>query len=256
MQMMVYKINRIKKIIKKIPIAFTRNHKYDIETRRIIKRICKEDSNCIDIGTHEGEILDVFLKQSPKGRHFGFEPLPHLYEFLLKKYEKLSNVTVYDCALSNLEGVTEFNYVISNPAYSGIRKRLYDRKNEKDTKITVKKQLLDNVLPSGLPIAVIKADVEGGEMDVLEGAVRTIGKYSPIIIFEFGIGGSDIYGATPEKLYNFFTGFDYKIFLLHDFLKQNESLTLSDFEKQFYDKLNYYFIATKSLASKSSEEKR
>jgi phenolic acid decarboxylase len=53
-----------KKILKRISIPFSKNHRYDIETRKIIKRICNENSNCIDVGTHEGEILDMFLKQS------------------------------------------------------------------------------------------------------------------------------------------------------------------------------------------------
>lgn len=243
---MIDYLKRLKKIGKKIPIPLTKNHKYDIETRRIIKGLCSESSNCIDIGTHEGEILDIFLKQSPKGRHFGFEPLPYLNKLLKKKYTNFKNVSLYDVALSNSEGVSVFNYVISNPAYSGLKKRVYDRKDEKDTQIIVKKELLDNVLPPDLPITMIKADVEGGEMDVFEGAIKTIAKYKPAIIFEFGIGGSDIYGATPEKLYHFFTQFEYKIFLLHDFLKQNKPLTLSDFKNQFYSKLNYYFIASKN----------
>jgi len=81
----------------------------------------------------------MFLKQSPKGLYFGFEPLPHLYKFLVGKYNNYQNVHIYDFALSNSEGFSKFNYVISNPAYSGIKKRIYDGKNEKDIQITVKK---------------------------------------------------------------------------------------------------------------------
>jgi len=234
---------KIKKVLKRIPFPFSKNHQYDIETRKIIKRICNENSNCIDVGTHEGEILDMFLKQSPKGSHFGFEPLPHLYKFLIRKYKNLQNVHIYDFAISNSEGFSEFNYVDSNPAYSGLKKRIYDRKNETDIQITVKKQLLDNIIPQNVPIAMIKADVEGGEMDVLKGAVKTLIKYKPALIFEFGIGGSDVYGVTPEELYNFLAQFNYKLFLLNDFLKNRQPLTIQSFKNQFYNKINYYFFA-------------
>jgi len=80
-------------------------------------------------------------------------------------------------------------------------------------------------------------------MDVFEGSVKTISKHKPAILFEFGIGGSDVYGVTPEKLFKFFTQFNYNIFLLHDFLKNRRPLSIEDFKNQFYDKINYYFLA-------------
>lgn len=233
----------IKKILKRIPIAFSKNHRYDLETRKIIRRICNHDSNCIDVGTHEGEILDIFLKYSPEGTHFAFEPLPYLYQYLTKKYNKSKKVHVYDFALSNSEGPSEFNYVVSNPAYSGLKKRMYDRKNERDTKIEVRKQLLDNIVPPDVSIAMIKLDVEGGEMDVLQGAVKTLMRNKPALLFEFGIGGSDRYGATPEKLYEFLGKLNYNVFVLGDFLKNRNPLSIQDFKKQFYHKINYYFFA-------------
>ena len=233
----------IKKILKRIPVALSKNHKYDLETRKVIKRICKRDSNCVDVGTHEGEILDIFLKYSPEGTHFAFEPLPYLHKYLTRKYSKFKNVHVYDFALSNSEGRSEFNYVVSNPAYSGLKKRTYDRKNETDAKIEVKKQLLDNIVQSDVSIAMIKLDVEGGEMDVLQGAVKTLDRYKPVLLFEFGIGGSDIYGATPEKLYEFLGKFNYRVFVLADFLKNRNPLSIQDFKKQFYNQINYYFLA-------------
>jgi len=119
---------KIKKLLKRLPFAFTKNQKYDLQTKKIIRRICNKESNCIDVGTHEGEILDVFLKQSPKGFHFGFEPISDLYKYLIKKYSSFQNVCIYDLALSNTEGSSQFNFVVSNPAYSGIKKRVYDNK--------------------------------------------------------------------------------------------------------------------------------
>jgi len=234
---------KIKKLLKRLPFAFTKNQRYDLQTKKIIRRICNKESNCIDVGTHEGEMLDVFLKQSPKGFHLGFEPIPGLYKYLIKKYSSFQNVRIYDLALSNAEGSSEFNYVISNPAYSGIKKRVYDNKNETDTQIIVKKQLLDNIIPVDVRITLMKIDVEGGELDVLEGSIKTLAKYKPAILFEFGIGGSDIYSANPEKLFNFLTQFNYNIFVLEDFLKKRQPLTLQEFTNQFYGKINYYFLA-------------
>ncbi len=121
-------VHLLKQWIKKIPIAFTQNQRYDRQTFKVIKSVCRQDSNCIDIGCHKGEVMDIFLKYAPSGKHYGFEPIPNLFDFLLEKYEATS-VKVYDYALSNHSGMTSFNYVVSNPSYSGLKKRKYDKEN-------------------------------------------------------------------------------------------------------------------------------
>lgn len=67
-----------------------------------------------------------------------------------------------DVALSDAKGTSSFNYVISNPAYSGFVKRRYDRPHEADTTITVRTNLLDDLIDPGDHVSVIKVDVEGG----------------------------------------------------------------------------------------------
>jgi FkbM family methyltransferase len=233
-----------RKWIKKIsPFALSKNHYYDIITKKVIEKYCSSKSNCIDVGSHEGEILDMFLKIAPLGAHFAFEPIPYLFEKLLKKYLHLKNCHIYNNAISNSDGETTFNHVISNPAYSGIKKRNYDKKDEKDETITVTKKRLDDVIPHTLKIDFIKIDVEGGDFDVMLGAKKIITDSRPLIVFEFGIGGSDIYGATPDLLYRFMNEVGYKVSLLGQFLKKKPSLTLDEFNKEFINKMNYYFIA-------------
>src|SRR5213083_65495 len=46
----------------------------------ILRKTLRKDSNCIDVGAHVGEWLTQFLALAPRGRHFAFEPLPHLAE--------------------------------------------------------------------------------------------------------------------------------------------------------------------------------
>jgi FkbM family methyltransferase len=233
----------LKTILKKLPFDFTRNQRYDRLTKKIIRAKCTQSSCCIDVGTHRGEILDLFLKQSPAGHHFGFEPIPELYEYLGKKYEGVKNCSIYPVAVSDKKGSVSFNHVISNPAYSGIRKRRYDRAKERDVQITVATDTLDNIIPENQPVHLVKIDVEGAEMLVLQGASRILHAYKPLIIFEFGLGGSDVYGTTPEKLFPFLKKFGYDIFLLEAFLNNTAPLSLDELQDQFIHGRNYYFIA-------------
>lgn len=235
--------SRWKKLIKQLPIPLSRNHRYDLLTRRIVRRLMQPGSNCIDVGAHEGEVFDLFLKWAPQGRHFAFEPLPHLYEFLKKKYILFPDCIISPLALSSHTGTVAFNYVVSNPAYSGIKKRKYDRPHETDRQIEVETGRLDDQIPENVPIRLIKIDVEGGEMGVLEGATRILSQYHPTVIFEFGLGGSDVYGTTPEKIHAFFSAHGYRIYLLDHFLQHRPALTQEALHQQFYERKNYYFIA-------------
>jgi hypothetical protein len=40
----------IKKWVKSIPIAFTRNQQYDQQTQKIIAKVCHSTTNFIDVG--------------------------------------------------------------------------------------------------------------------------------------------------------------------------------------------------------------
>ncbi len=235
-------INGLKKLVKRSPIALSKNHLYDIQTRKIIKRL-RKNSNCIDVGCYKGEILDLILDAAPDGQHFGIEPLPIQYKMLSTKYERFSNCTVLNYAASDVKGESSFNYVISNPPYSGLLKRDYDRPEESDSTITVKTDLLDNLVPENLGIDFIKIDVEGAELLVLRGASELIAKNRPIVVFEHGLGASNYYDSTPDKIYDYFISRDMFVSNLSCFLKNRAYLSCEELEEQYFNKRNFYFVA-------------
>jgi hypothetical protein len=63
------------------------------------------------------------------------------------------------------------------------------------------------------------------------------------VIFEHGLGASDIYGTTPRQMFQFFESCGLRISIMRDWLKQKAPLTQAAFEEQFYSGKNYYFIA-------------
>lgn len=233
----------IKNIIKKIPIAFTQNQRYDKQSKQVISKVCEHNSNCIDIGAHKGEVLDIMLKYAPHGTHYAFEPIPPMVKALREKYQSNNHCKVYDYALSNNTGTATFNYVVSNPSYSGLIKRKYDRPNEEDTQIEVKTELLDNVIPADFVPALIKIDVEGGELLVLEGAVKTITTHKPTIIFEHGLGASDFYGSTPDKVFALLNSCGLRISTMQRWLANRPCLTENEFKEHYHKQKDYYFIA-------------
>jgi len=181
------------------------------------------------------------LAAAPQGRHFGFEPIPSMFESLKVRYA--GRAEILSVALSSTQGTSSFNHVVSNPAYSGLVKRSYDRPDEKDTTITVKTDLLDNVLPKDVQVDLMKIDVEGGELGVLQGAQETIRRCRPIIIFEHGLGASDHYGTRPEMVFALLDGLDMNVNLMSRWLGGERAFSKAEFKQQFETGRNYYFIA-------------
>lgn len=233
----------LKKWVKKIPVAFTKNQQYDQQTQQVIRRVCHSDTGFIDVGCHKGEVLDLVLKYAPAGKHYGFEPIPAMYDKLREKYAANPLCNISNVALSNENGTTTFNYVVSNPSYSGLRKRQYDRAGEQDTTITVTTQRLDDFLPSDYIPTLIKIDVEGAELLVLEGAVATLRRTRPVVIFEHGLGASEFYDATPDRIFELFESCNMQISLMERWLKGATPLSKEELKRQFHEKINYYFIA-------------
>jgi FkbM family methyltransferase len=216
------------------------NSRYDFETFQIIKQFLNKDSNTIDVGAHKGEILKRMITASPLGKHFAFEPLPELYKYLLNNFNK--NAVVFPYALSDVNGKSNFNYVTTNPAYSGLIKRKYDRpENDKIIEVEVRK--LDDIIPSECPVKFIKIDVEGAEFGVLKGGINILKKWKPLIIYEQGLGGSDIYGTEPNLFFDFMDNLGYKISLMEYYLLKKEPLSRDEYCHQFRKGYNYYFIA-------------
>jgi FkbM family methyltransferase len=222
-------------------VAARMNAAYDAQTVEVMRRCLRADSNCVDVGCHEGSILREMLRWAPAGSHYAFEPLPELYEGLLASFP---GVRVYPLALSDAAGEVSFQRVTSNLAYSGLKRRHYPSPDEAVEVITVKAELLDHVIPEGLSVALVKIDVEGAELQVLRGALRTIRRSRPFIIFEHGLGAADFYGTTPEEVYDLLTAqAGLRISLMEDWLAGRGPLSREQFCDQFQRSANFYFMA-------------
>ena len=234
--------NIVKTGFEMLHIDLTKNMQYDRLTKIVMKRELKMNSNCLDIGSHIGENLDIMLELAPDGVHQGFEPIPYLHDNLISKYG--SHTAIHRIALSNTNGETEFNVVRNAPAYSGLKRRSYQVANPDIEKIKVNTQRLDDLIPSDSRVDFVKIDVEGGEYDVLQGGIETFKRCKPVLIFEFGIGASDFYGTTPDQIYDLIVNqIGLNIYTLDDFIANDAPLSLEILRKVYAENSEYYFVA-------------
>lgn len=230
------------------PTVVLSNDDYDSLGYQIMQRCLKPDSVAIDVGCHEGIFLTRMLELAPGGRLYAFEPLPHMFEALQVKFTS-PQITILNLALSDETSVASFNHVITNPGYSGLRKRSYDRPDEQDQTIVVHTDRLDNVIPSSDRVAFIKVDVEGAELQVFRGAVETIKRSKPVILFEHGLGAADSYGTRPGQVYDLLCGeCGLQISLLQSWLNRDKALSRKAFEEAFDKGKTFMFVAHPAFA--------
>ncbi len=233
----------LKKILSTLGIYVSKNQKYDALLEQILVKALGSDSNCVDVGSHKGEILDLFLKYAPKGKHIGFEPLPHLYKQLKNKYE--STVIIRDCGLSDMCGEKEFTYVKNAEAFSGFKERDYQNRNVKLEVLKVPTCTLDTVVKEEQisQIDLIKIDVEGAELEVLKGSEAVILEHQPLVVFEHGKGAAEYYKTTPKLVFEFFEKCQMSIYTLGSFLNGKTALSAAEFSECFDSGEEYYFVA-------------
>lgn len=214
----------------------------DTYMTQIISRVLAKDSNCIDVGCYEGEFLSLMLRLAPLGYHHAFEPIPRLAK---KIKQEFPGIDIRQIALSDSEEEVDFHSVISKPAYSGLQKRTYPNATEIIEVIKVKSRRLDDLLTPDFRIHLIKIDVEGSELLVFKGAIRTLKTYKPYILFEHGRGAADHYGTTPEMIYELLVHeCDLKLFRLKDWLEDLTPLSLQEFVSIYEHGSIWNFLAT------------
>jgi FkbM family methyltransferase len=177
----------------------------------VFAAVLAKDANCVDVGAHAGDVLAEMLRVAPEGRHIGFEPLPEVAERLRERHPEVS---VRNVALSDATGTASFTHVLDRPGWSGFKARpTPDGAAARTQTITVATQRLDDALPEGYVPALVKIDVEGAELQVLEGARATLREHRPIVVFEHGLGSADHYGTTPQDVHALLTQrLGYRIF--------------------------------------------
>ena len=231
--------NSVKSIVKKV-FPVTLNQRYDKQTKRIMQIVLEDESTFIDVGSHKGEVLELALKISKKGKHFAFEPIPNLFHKLNDKYGSKCEVLNY--GLSDQKKQSSFQHVTTNPAYSGIKMRTYPKDEQVET-IQIQLDTLDNQLKQHDRVDMIKIDVEGAELEVLRGAKKIIEKFHPIIVFEHGLGASDHYNTSPEDILSFFDDHQYQLFTLKGFIADEPALLRNEFIDFYLTNKEYYFLA-------------
>jgi FkbM family methyltransferase len=136
-------------------------------------------NTAIDIGSNIGFYSYVMSKKYKNV--MSFEPIANVSQFL--KDAEIENIQIYNYALSNKDEKSKIYlpklYGSYQHAYAGLD---LNKRNDDYISLDIKTKPLDSFKFENVDL--IKIDVEGHEISVLEGARKTIYENSPIMILE------------------------------------------------------------------------
>jgi FkbM family methyltransferase len=144
---------------------------------KVLRQEMEEGMAAIDIGANIGYVALVMAELvGPSGRVFAFEPHPRNYSILIKNIEAngyAGFVFPYQMGISNTSGVSTFH--ISNA--SNLHSISYTKHTK--TSMYIKVSTLDDFMKDkGYP-NFIKMDIEGHEVEALEGMYDTLRSAKP-----------------------------------------------------------------------------
>lgn len=213
---------------------------YDSQTIAVMRRVLRAGDVGVDVGAFEGAFLRHMMRLVPGVKHYAFEPNPNQFAKLEARFPGMK---VYPYAIGPESSKATFQCVLEHPALSGLNARAGDLAGETVSEVTVNMETLDRVLPSDSNIRLIKVDVEGAELGVFRGGVRTLRRNRPYVLFECGLGGADYYDTGPEQVFDELGRARLDVSLLSEWLAGRPPLSRTGFAEQFRKRLNYFFLA-------------
>ncbi len=174
---------------------------YEILLSKGYRRFLGPGQVVFDVGCHAGMHFEQFLDLiGPSGGAIGFEPIPALAAALADKYRDRSNVNIRAVALADKPGRSEFLVLHHAIGMSGFKARVGSG-DQSVEKIMVEVDTLDRQAADLSRLDYIKIDVEGSEINCLQGARQTVAQHRPWISVEYGKPTYSIFGNTAMSLF-------------------------------------------------------
>lgn len=138
----------------------------------------KPGMRVVDAGAHAGFFTTYAAeKVGPTGHVFAFEPEPDNFHLLCENVKDFDNVTVYNKALW-----FEKDTLLLNLSHSSAEHSLVNKQPGAPA-VSVQAVRMDSVVER---IDFVKIDVEGVELQVLQGATALFHEKSPLVTMEIG----------------------------------------------------------------------
>ena len=167
------------------------------------------NKDIIDAGSFTGD-TSLPLSRITEKKVYAFEPFEDSFNILKKNIgeNNIKNIVPKNKSLGNING--ERTLFLSGDNVQGISSDPNIRSY--DSEINVQEVTIDKfVEENGIDLGLIKVDVEGAEMDLLEGAINTIKNQKPILCISIYHKVSDYFNIIPW-IANLDLGYEFEVY--------------------------------------------
>lgn len=224
------------KIPKDMAWCFNNDQYYEKNLTYWLSYFFKSIQYCrfFDVGANYG--FYTVLAASKCKSVTSFEPVAETFKWLQKnvKENSLANVKLNNSGLSNTISTTSIN-IYSSSGNNSVYDRsipeghsLYLQRQEQIKLFDLDSLMKDKEFESP---DLMKIDVEGGELNVLLGAQKTISVYQPIIIMEYSDETCRDAGYSTTDLLKLLQFMKYRVFGLAAYVNDNRAHPTESFQE-------------------------
>ncbi|HVQ40323.1 MAG TPA: FkbM family methyltransferase [Pyrinomonadaceae bacterium] len=191
---------------------------YDLSVTEVLWRLIDQGETAVDVGANIGYMTSVMARRvGETGRVFSYEPHPEIYEELCenKRIWKEAcgwhQIQTQNIALSNTSGMgvlTMPSHFKENRGVASLSDEKHLEGRGRGCQCQVILAELDDLMDGESPVSVIKLDVEGHELKVLQGAERVVTHYVRDIVFEE-------HSAYPSEVTSFLEDRGFTVIRVH-----------------------------------------
>lgn len=170
-----------------VPCTLMNFRAYETLETEFLKAVTGDHAVVLDIGANCGWYALALAQHRPTAVIHAFEPIAHTHDILTRniQHNGLFNITPHQLAFSNQETTLEFLYT---PDCSGATSQVVAGQPGDQAslqKLACQATTLDLFCArNGLAPQVIKCDVEGAELMVIQGGERVLAEHKPVILIE------------------------------------------------------------------------
>ncbi|MEO7115550.1 MAG: FkbM family methyltransferase [Caldimonas sp.] len=180
---------------------------FELGVQRCLDQLLREGDTMVDIGANIGMIaLHARSLVGKTGRVICFEPNPECASAVEEhmKLNGIRNVEVRRCALASAPGTLTLNLTSEHSGTATLAPVRGTVVKSIQVPVRVGDDELERVAPK-----VIKIDVEGFELNVLQGLRKTLAKHKPILITELVDEHLARAGTSTDEIHEFLQEFGY-----------------------------------------------
>lgn len=215
------------------PIEILNFSHYEKTEMEMLLKLVKKGFTIFDIGANIGWYT-LNISRLTGVKVIAFEPVPQTFAYLRKnlKLNDIDNAEIYNIGFSDKEGKIAFyfypqgsvNASAANLTLSKDAKKIFCRVEKIDEFVKRKKMKID----------LMKCDVEGAELFVFRGAVKTISRDKPIIFTEMLRKWAAPFHYHPNEIIKLLASCGYRCFTivgrkLKEFYKMDEKTIETNF---------------------------